>query len=163
MTWILMKKPCSLCCFAASFSYFWVRMVSSMGRPMSLSSRSNSGSKYSSGVMAVGLVGVAYSRVRSYPQYEQSWAFLLNPLQTKLSVLIEANTNQDEAFLLKSKRQVKFCLCSKVIKQLDEIILHNLKSWCTDLLPLERLSAAPQSQEETPEHSSHLEDKKKRQ
>lgn len=41
-------------------------MLSSMGRPMSLSPRSKLGSKYSSGVMAVGLVAVAYSRVRSY-------------------------------------------------------------------------------------------------
>lgn len=47
-------------------SYFCVRTLSSMGRPMSLSPRSKSGSKYSSGVMAVGLVAVAYSRVKSY-------------------------------------------------------------------------------------------------
>lgn len=37
-----------------------------MGRPMSLFPRSKSGSKYSSGVMAVGLVAVAYSIVMSY-------------------------------------------------------------------------------------------------
>lgn len=47
-------------------SYFCVRMLISMGRPMSLLPRSKSESKYSSGVMAVGLVAVAYSIVMSY-------------------------------------------------------------------------------------------------
>lgn len=47
-------------------SYFCVRTLISMGRPMSLFPRSKSGSKYSSGVMAVGLVAVAYSIVMSY-------------------------------------------------------------------------------------------------
>lgn len=41
-------------------------MLSSIGRPMSRFTRSKSGSKYSSGVIAVGLLAVAYSRVRSY-------------------------------------------------------------------------------------------------
>lgn len=45
--------------------YFCVRMLISMGRPMSLFPSSKLGSKYSSGVMAVGLVAVAYSIVMS--------------------------------------------------------------------------------------------------
>lgn len=45
--------------------YFCVRMVTSLGLPISLSLRSKSGLKYSSGVMAVGLFVVAYSVVRS--------------------------------------------------------------------------------------------------
>lgn len=57
------NKPQPL--MSCSKSYFCVRMLSSMGRPMSLFPRSKSGSKYSSGVMAVGFVAVAYSRVRS--------------------------------------------------------------------------------------------------
>lgn len=36
-------------------SYFWTLLVSSMGRPMSRPFRLNSGLKYSSAVMAVGL------------------------------------------------------------------------------------------------------------
>jgi len=47
-------------------------MLSSMGRPMSLLPSSKSGSKYSSGVMAVGLVAVAYSRVRSWEVEHES-------------------------------------------------------------------------------------------
>lgn len=53
-------------------SYFWVLMVSSIGLPMSLSCRSKSALKYSCCVMAVGLVGVAYSKVRSY---KRIWHF----------------------------------------------------------------------------------------
>lgn len=59
-----MEKTHSLMVYGSK-SYFCVRMLSSMGRPMSLFPRSKSGSKYSSGVMAVGFVAVAYSRVRS--------------------------------------------------------------------------------------------------
>ena len=46
-------------------SYFCVRILSSIGRPISLFPKSKSGLKYSSGVMAVGLLAVAYSRVKS--------------------------------------------------------------------------------------------------
>lgn len=41
-------------------SYFWTLLVSSMGRPMSRPFRLNSGLKYSSAVMAVGLWGLAH-------------------------------------------------------------------------------------------------------
>lgn len=49
----------------------------------------------------------------------------------------------------------------EVIKKLDGIIRNNLKFRSADLLPLEHLSAAPLCPEETPEHSSHLEAKKR--
>lgn len=50
---------------APSSTYFCVLIVSSFGLPMSLSFRSKSSSKYSLGVMAVGLFTVAHSVVRS--------------------------------------------------------------------------------------------------
>lgn len=63
--WLLSMETTHSLMVYSSRSYFCVRMLSSMGRPMSLFPRSKSGSKYSSGVMAVGFVAVAYSRVRS--------------------------------------------------------------------------------------------------